>query len=126
MEYPKVMTHPTQTNKDHVPISVTVESEEQEEEYLAKGYRVGFSQDPMAFAAAATGMRPPDFQYQAYPKWKYHAKKPACIVEDREEEDELGEEWYDNPAGPDYKPPVALKRGPGRPKKIRPADDAAA
>lgn len=118
MDYPKVLTHPTQTNKDRVPITVSVESLEQEQEYLAKGFRVGFAQDPMAFAAAASGMPPPDYQYQEYPKWKYHASETACIVEDRDEEDALGEQWYDNPAGPDYKPPVPLKRGPGRPRKV--------
>lgn len=34
--------------------------------------------------------------FSVYPKWKYHATKPARIVKDAIEEHELGEEWFDS------------------------------
>lgn len=33
-----------------------------------------------------------------YPKWKYHASKPALIVEDELAEESLGMGWHDTPA----------------------------
>lgn len=33
-----------------------------------------------------------------FPKWKYHAKNPATVVEDAEAEAALGEAWFDTPA----------------------------
>lgn len=41
---------------------------------------------------------------QVYPKWLYHATKPATLVENEKEEKALGGGWYDNPAK--AKPPV--------------------
>jgi hypothetical protein len=32
-----------------------------------------------------------------FPKWKYHATKPALIVPDKAAEEALGEDWYDHP-----------------------------
>ncbi len=32
-----------------------------------------------------------------YPRWKYHATDPACIVKNAEEEKSLGEEWGNAP-----------------------------
>lgn len=32
-----------------------------------------------------------------YPRWKYHATKPAVIVHSAEEENELGKGWGENP-----------------------------
>ena len=36
--------------------------------------------------------------YQAYPAWRYHATKPAVIVQNEAESDALGDEWADTPA----------------------------
>lgn len=33
-----------------------------------------------------------------FPKWKYHAEYAAETVEDKEEEEALGEGWFDTPA----------------------------
>lgn len=33
-----------------------------------------------------------------YPKWKYHASKPALIVENELAEENLGLGWHDTPA----------------------------
>ena len=32
-----------------------------------------------------------------YPKCKYHAVQPACVVADEKEEAALGEGWFDHP-----------------------------
>lgn len=37
-------------------------------------------------------------EFQAFPKWKYHASKEAVIVESKEAESALGDEWVDSPA----------------------------
>jgi hypothetical protein len=34
---------------------------------------------------------------QTHPKWKYHPTQPACIVQDEDEEAQLGEGWFDSP-----------------------------
>lgn len=36
--------------------------------------------------------------YQQYPKWMYHATKPACVVNDPIEHEELGDDWAESPA----------------------------
>ena len=33
-----------------------------------------------------------------YPSWRYHTVNPACIVNTPEEEEALGEGWFDSPA----------------------------
>lgn len=33
-----------------------------------------------------------------HPKWKYHSKEPAVIVDDEDAEEALGLGWYDTPA----------------------------
>lgn len=33
-----------------------------------------------------------------YPRWKYHATKPACVVYSAKEERDLGRGWADSPA----------------------------
>lgn len=40
------------------------------------------------------------YVFPAYPKWKYHSTKPACVVHNAKEELRLGEEWMDSPAEP--------------------------
>jgi hypothetical protein len=70
-----------------------------------------------------------------YPTWRYHASLPARIVNGPEEDAALGPEWADTPAAFQQQPEqdaqsndegepqgddlVPLKRGPGRPRKIR-------
>lgn len=81
----------------------------------------------------------------AYPKYKYHAEKAAVIVNDEEQEAELGEGWADSPAdhgiitqpseeqarqiaaddaaknkalAETVETAVEVKRGPGRPKAV--------
>lgn len=50
-----------------------------------------------------------------YPKAKYHATEPVKVVNDKEQDLELGSDWYDNPNDAVAKAEPA-KRGPGRPK----------
>lgn len=38
------------------------------------------------------------YVYQEFPKWKYHAVKDAVIVESKEAEAALGDEWANSPA----------------------------
>jgi len=33
----------------------------------------------------------------AYPTWRFHASKPACVVQNADEDADLGERWYDSP-----------------------------
>lgn len=33
-----------------------------------------------------------------FPKWLYHAHKPAVVVDDADAEEDLGEGWFDTPA----------------------------
>jgi hypothetical protein len=40
-------------------------------------------------------------EFQAYPKWKYHAKKGAVIVKNEAEEAALGRGWQDTPFDPE-------------------------
>ena len=49
-----------------------------------------------AVRAAAIARRRPGFV--EYPKWKYHATKPAVVVKDAQAETALGEGWADSPA----------------------------
>jgi hypothetical protein len=37
------------------------------------------------------------YEFQAYPKWKYHKTKPAVLVNDPGEEKKLGPAWQDRP-----------------------------
>jgi hypothetical protein len=53
-----------------------------------------------------------------YPKWKYHAEKPACIVTDEAEESSLGLGWVDSPAAIiASEPALAPKPEPKAPRK---------
>lgn len=60
------------------------------------------------------------------PTWVYHATEPARIVRSQSELDRLGPGWCDSPAQttPPEPEPVAVKRGPGRPRKERHGDSA--
>ena len=60
-----------------------------------------------------------------YPKWKYHVTEPAVIVQNEQDEADLGPEWVDehesgqavvDPASIEYDT-LKIKKGPGRPKK---------
>lgn len=42
--------------------------------------------------------------FAPYPKWKYHATLPACLVHNTKEELRLGEAWGDAPADPEPEP----------------------
>lgn len=44
-----------------------------------------------------------------YPRWKYHATKPAIIVPDEAAEKKLGKDWYDSPA--DVQKPEVKEKG---------------
>jgi hypothetical protein len=43
-----------------------------------------------------------------YPRWRYHATKPATLVESDKDEKALGGGWFDNPAQakPSIQPPT--------------------
>ena len=49
-----------------------------------------------------------------FPKWKYHAEKPAMIVASKEAEHGLGEGWLDLPfvAAPEAEKTNPAKRAP--------------
>ena len=86
-EYPKVMTHPAQSQAvvhgEPARLQpVTVNSKDQEEEYEAKGYRA-FS-DQGAFDRIKASVEPTAYTYQEYPKWV-----DGKIVKSRDEEDAM-------------------------------------
>lgn len=35
---------------------------------------------------------------KSYPSWRYHASKPACVVQDAAEDAALGRGWFQSPA----------------------------
>lgn len=76
---------------------VTVVNEDEEAQYRAKGYSPVGEADPTAYARAVAGAPPLGMQIQAYPKWRYHATKEACIVDTPEAERALGDGWADRP-----------------------------
>jgi hypothetical protein len=39
-----------------------------------------------------------DYVYQPYPRWMFHPRKEAVIVNDPDEEKALGKGWYRSPA----------------------------
>jgi len=47
----------------------------------------------------------PEERKRRYPKWKYHRTKPAVLVEDPQEEAELGAEWADKPFPQNFNTP---------------------
>jgi hypothetical protein len=76
---------------------VTVINEDEEAQYRAKGYTPVGEADPTAYARAVAGAPPLGMQIQAYPKWRYHATKEACVVDTPEAERALGDGWADRP-----------------------------
>jgi hypothetical protein len=147
-EFPKVMAHPNHRpattriipNAPGTPgilkpgsegtsvflPDVTVVNEDEEAQYRAKGYRPVGEADPAAYARAVAGAPPLGVEVQAYPKWKYHAAKDACIVDTPEQERALGAGWADRPdlvaplpipgQGPAVTPEVveASRKGPAK------------
>ena len=68
-----------------------------------------------------------------YPKWKYNVTLPGVIVNDPQEEADLGPDWVDEHVGgfavpdPDsveYEE-IKVKKSPGRPKKVQPEPEVA-
>ena len=37
------------------------------------------------------------YEYQEFPKWKYHPDKEAVVVQNADEEKALGADWFDRP-----------------------------
>jgi hypothetical protein len=119
--YPMVMRHPSESpaivsawnekTRRHEPEHgqparfqpVTVNSQEQEEQYIAKGYQP--TGDAEAFEQAVFNVEPAGYEFQEYPKWV-----GEVLVHSREEEDEL----QANPAGADDKPTSAEAAKSGR------------
>src|SRR5258708_6161768 len=86
--------HDSIATPEYLP-DVTVRDLDEELQYAAKGFmRAGVS-DPAAYAAALSGAPPPDHDFHAYPKWKYHATAEARIVASAKEESDLGTGWAD-------------------------------
>jgi hypothetical protein len=126
-EFPKVMAHPNHRpattriipNAPGTPgilkpgsegtsvflPDVTVVNEDEEAQYRAKGYSPVGEADPAAYARAVAGAPPLGVEIQAYPKWRYHATKEACIVDTPEQERALGAGWADRPDLVDVQPP---------------------
>ena len=50
-----------------------------------------------------------------YPKWKYHAIEPACVVDSEEAEKALGKGWFNHPN--DAKKPVDVEKPIEKPAK---------
>ena len=103
-EFPKVLYHPNATPavNQGAPATfppVTVESPDQEAEYLAKGYQTT-PQDAQAFVRSVLATKPPGYEFVEYPKWKYHATKEARIVADATADKSFGKGWQDTPVVP--------------------------
>jgi hypothetical protein len=133
-DQPGVVMHDSISTPEYLP-DVTVRDRDEELQYAAKGFmRAGVS-DPAAYAAALSGAPPPDHDFHAYPKWKYHAEKEARIVASAKEESDLGPGWADRPdlvapaaapavpsasdpsAGADRPPSAAADAAPKRAKR---------
>jgi hypothetical protein len=100
-EYPMVMTHPNAqaakiektegqdlkgrfTDYGGTPATlqpVTVNDEDQRQQYEAKGYRPAGTPDASAYISAASPAPSPDYQPAEYPKWVQ-----GVIVNSREDE----------------------------------------
>jgi len=50
----------------------------------------------------------PDYVFQPYPAWRYHATLPATIVADEAADKALGKGWFDSPTKVTA-PPVATQ-----------------
>ena len=118
-EYPKRMSHPqyaaavfeqlqgkgvglfapdtVMRSPERFP-EVTVHTKEQEQMYLARGYRPNNAADAAAYELALLEGKPVSgYANNAYPKWKYHPLEIPVTVADKVAEDALGEGWYDSP-----------------------------
>jgi len=58
----------------------------------------------------------------AYPKWKYHATKPAVIVADQAAEKALGEGWGESPAEFEKKAAAPSPSAPASKKNLKAKD----
>jgi len=77
---------------------VTVTTLDQEKMYAARGYRPNNMPDPAGYEQAILDTQPTTgYEYQPYPKWKYHPIEIPVIVKDELEEKALGPEWKDAP-----------------------------
>jgi hypothetical protein len=62
-----------------------------------------------------------------YPAWRYHATLPACIVQGPDEDDALGPDWANNPAGPfPGDKPVKVAKAPAEAPVFAPGENEAA
>ena len=77
---------------------VTVNTLEQEKRYASLGYRPANCGNAAEYEQTLLESLPPNgYEFQAYPKWKYHATEMARMVNDASEEAALGEGWGDSP-----------------------------
>jgi hypothetical protein len=37
------------------------------------------------------------YEYQEFPKWKYHPDREPIMVDDAQQETDLGPDWFDRP-----------------------------
>jgi hypothetical protein len=118
-EYPKLMKHPAHadavyrtlegkgvglftpdtvmTSPERLP-DVTVINKQQEMMYAAKGYKSTTTATANDFEGALLeSEKGESYAFQEYPKYKYHAVEIPRIVNNREEDDALGDEWEDQP-----------------------------
>jgi len=118
-EFPKKMSHPQHapaqwkqlegkgkglfapdtvcTHVERFP-EVTVTTIDQEKMYAARGYRPNNMPDPAGYEQAILDTQPTTgYQFQPYPKWKYHPIEIPVIVKDELEDKALGPEWKDAP-----------------------------
>jgi len=118
-EYPKVLKHPQHspavwkqlegkgkglfapdtvcTQPERLP-DITVTDIEQEKLYASRGYRPANNPDPQAYEQAILDAQPFSGQdFQAFPKWKYHATQIPVVVKTAAEEKALGPGWADAP-----------------------------
>ena len=78
-EYPKMLVHPSSQaaqigfepmqGKPMTFPPVSVNNEDQEEQYKAKGYLVMGSPDASAYERVRSGGTPPHYKYEEYPKF---------------------------------------------------------
>ena len=118
-EFPKIMKHPKHapaiwrqlegkgtglfspdticTQQERLP-DVTVYTADDEKRYAARGYRPANNPDPSAYEQAILDAQPScGYQFQAFPKYKYHAYELPKVVQNEAEEAALGAGWSDAP-----------------------------
>lgn len=77
---------------------VTVMNEHEQNQWAAKGYRCSNQLNASDFERALIEQsNPENYEFQAFPKYKYHPFELPVICQDAKQEAALGEGWFDHP-----------------------------